>query len=160
MTEKQLQQLADDPKQFLKRCLYHEQRITFCVEQIQHYRDIATSITQEIKEITTFSLTPSHKVENCVLEITELEEEIKAEISRLRRDIATVQEAIDFTDDELTKSLLQARYLSNMPWEEIAVHLNISYRWTLRLHGKALEALSEKAKNILKSHVNSLENVV
>ena len=64
MTYEQLLQLSIDPKRFLRRCLYHEQQIALYQEQIQHYRDIATSITQEIKEITTFSLTPSCKVEN------------------------------------------------------------------------------------------------
>lgn len=155
MTNEQLQQLADDPKHFLKRCLYHEQKISCYLEQIQHYKDIATSITQEIKEVTTFSLTPSHKVENAVLEITELEEEIKLEIGRLKAELSAVQEAIDLADDELAEALLQAKYLSNLTWEEIAVKFDISYRWVLRLHGKTLENLSEKAKNMLIGHVNS-----
>lgn len=149
MTYEQLLQLSTDPKRFLRQCLYHEQQIALYQEQIQHYRDIATSITQEIKEITTFSLTPSCKVESCVVEITELEDKIKEQAKELYEDLESVKTAIDYSEDSQTRAILQARYLNNMTWEEIAVHFDLSYRWVLRLHGKALTEISEKAKLFL-----------
>jgi hypothetical protein len=43
------------------------------------------------------------------------------------------------------KLLLEARYLRHAKWEEIMELLDISYRWTLRLHGIALQKISEQA---------------
>lgn len=148
MTEQQRAALAEDPKEFLKKCFYHERRIKEKQELIRHYREIAESITAEIKEVTTFSLTPSNKIEKCALEIVGIEEDIAKEIDRLRADRQLVQEAIDLLGDEddgSKKLLLEARYLRSAKWEDIMEQLDISYRWTLRLHGIALQKISEQA---------------
>jgi hypothetical protein len=145
MTEKQREQLAENPKEFLKSCWYHEKRIEEKQELIRHYRELAESITAEIKEVTTFSLTPSHKVENCAIEILSIQDDIRKEIEELKKDIAAVREVIDLLDDSSQKLLMEARYLRHMKWEDIMELLDISYRWTLRLHGIALQNISEKA---------------
>lgn len=148
MTEKQKALLVEEPKEFLKLCFYHEQRIKEKQELIRHYRELSESITAEIKEVTTFGLMPSNKIESCTLEIVSLEEDIKAEIEALRRDRALVQEAIDLLDDGDQKLLMEARYLRHVKWEDIMASLDVSYRWTLRLHGLALQKISERAAEI------------
>ena len=84
MTEKQKKLLAENPAEFLKSCWYHNQWIKLKLEEIRHYRDIAESITAEIKEVTTFGLTPSCKVENCVVEIVSIQEMLQARVKELR----------------------------------------------------------------------------
>lgn len=145
MTEEQRKQVAENPKDFLKCCWYHEQRIKEKQELIRHYQEMAESITAEIKEVTTFSLTPSHKIENCAIEIVSIQDDIRKEISELRKDLHIVQEVIDLLDDSSQRLLMEARYLRRMKWEDIMELLDISYRWTLRLHGIALQKISEKA---------------
>ena len=156
MTETQLRLLATEPKAFLSQCKYHEKEIRLKQDEIQRYHDIATSITQEIKEVTTFSLTPSHKVEKACLEVVTLEGQIEKEIARLVESRQAIVEAIGLLTEQPHKLLLQARYLNQMTWEEIALMIPCSYRWTLRLHGIALRNLSQAAKEKLeRSHVNS-----
>jgi hypothetical protein len=145
MTEQERTFLAKDPKEFLKSCFYHEQRIKEKQELIQHYRELSESITQEIKEVTTFGLTPSCKIEKCAIEIVCIEEDILKEVEALKYDRRIVQEAIDLLTDGNMKLLLEARYLRHAKWEEIMELLDISYRWTLRLHGIALQKISEQA---------------
>lgn len=148
MTETQRAALAEDPKEFMKKCFYHELRIKEKQELIQHYREIAESITAEIKEVTTFSLTPSNKIEKCALEIVSIEEDIEKEIAYLKADRRLVQEAINLlsdTEEGNQKYLLEAKYLRSAKWEDIMEALDISYRWTLRLHGIALQKISEQA---------------
>lgn len=145
MTEQQKAVLVEDPKEFLKKCFYHELRLKEKQELIRHYRGMAESITAEIKEITTFSLTPSNKIESCALEIVSLQEDIEKEIASLRADRKLVQEAIDLLEDGNQKFLLESRYLRSAKWEDIMEKLDISYRWTLRLHGIALQKISEQA---------------
>lgn len=148
MTEQQRAALAANPKELLKRCFYHELRIKEKQELIRHYREMAESITAEIKEVTSFSLTPSKKIEKCAIEIVCIEKDIEKEIDRLRADRQLIQEAIDLLgddDDSSKKLLLEARYLRRAKWEDIMEQLDISYRWTLRLHGIALQKISEQA---------------
>lgn len=145
MTEEQRKLIAENPKEFLQSCRYHEQNIKIKLEQIRHYRELAESITAEIKEITTFSLTPSCKIENCAVELVTLQEEIQQEIRELRNDLTIIQEVITWIDDETQRNLLEARYIRHMTWEEIAILLDHSYRWTLRLHGIALKKISQQA---------------
>lgn len=144
MTEKQKKLLAESPVEFLKSCWYHNQWIKLKLEEIRHYRDIAESITAEIKEVTTFGLTPSCKVENCVVEIVSIQEMLQARVKELRSDLDAVQEAINLLEDETQILLMDARYIRHMKWEEIAILLSYTYRRTLQIHSKALKEISKR----------------
>ena len=144
MTEKQKKLLAENPAEFLKSCWYHNQWIKLKLEEIRHYRDIAESITAEIKEVTTFGLTPSCKVENCVVEIVSIQEMLQARVKELRSDLDAVQEAINLLEDETQILLMDARYIRHMKWEEIAILLSYTHRRTLQIHSKALKKISKR----------------
>lgn len=149
MTQEDLKILSRNPKEFLSRCKWNEQRIKIRREQIQKYRDMALSITASIKDVPSFGGVPSSKIENCAVNIAELESGIEEEIKKLKDEIGIIKEAINLTKDNDLKFLLEARYLQRMNWEEIAVLLSRSYRWTLRLHGKALQEISREASLLL-----------
>lgn len=144
MTEKQKKLLAENPAEFLKSCWYHNRWIKLKLEEIRHYRDIAESITAEIKEVTTFGLTPSCKVENCVVEIVSIQEMLQARVKELRSDLDAVQEAINLLEDETQILLMDARYIRHMKWEEIAILLSYTHRRTLQIHSKALKEISKR----------------
>lgn len=144
MTEKQKKLLAENPAEFLKSCWYHNQWIKLKLEEIRHYRDITESITAEIKEVTTFGLTPSCKVENCVVEIVSIQEMLQARVKELRSDLDAVQEAINLLEDETQILLMDARYIRHMKWEEIAILLSYTHRRTLQIHSKALKEISKR----------------
>ena len=144
MTEKQKKLLAENPAEFLKSCWYHNQWIKLKLEEIRHYRDLAESITAEIKEVTTFGLTPSCKVENCVVEIVSIQEMLQARVKELRSDLDAVQEAINLLEDETQILLMDARYIRHMKWEEIAILLSYTHRRTLQIHSKALKEISKR----------------
>ena len=144
MTEKQKKLLVENPAEFLKSCWYHNQWIKLKLEEIRHYRDIAESITAEIKEVTTFGLTPSCKVENCVVEIVSIQEMLQARVKELRSDLDAVQEAINLLEDETQILLMDARYIRHMKWEEIAILLSYTHRRTLQIHSKALKEISKR----------------
>ena len=144
MTEKQKKLLAENPAEFLKSCWYHNQWIKLKLEEIRHYRDIAESITAEIKEVTTFGLTPSCKGENCVVEIVSIQEMLQARVKELRSDLDAVQEAINLLEDETQILLMDARYIRHMKWEEIAILLSYTHRRTLQIHSKALKEISKR----------------
>lgn len=152
MTIEQLQELSEDPKKFLNRCRYYEQRIKLKQAQIQHYRDMELSITASLKDVPTFGSTPTSKIENCTISIMGLEEDIQKEIENIKRDRLLVIEAINLVDEQDLRQILESRYIYETKWEEIALLSGYSYRWTLRLHGRALRLISKKAKEAISIH--------
>lgn len=152
MTIEQLQELSEDPKKFLNRCRYYEQRIKLKQAQIQHYRDMELSITASLKDIPTFGSAPTSKIENCTISIMGLEEDIQKEIENIKRDRLLVIEAINLVDEQDLRQILESRYIYETKWEEIALFSGYSYRWTLRLHGRALRLISKKAKEAISIH--------
>lgn len=152
MTIEQLQELSEDPKKFLNRSRYYEQRIKLKQAQIQHYRDMELSITASLKDVPTFGSAPTSKIENCTISIMGLEEDIQKEIENIKRDRLLVIEAINLVDEQDLRQILESRYIYETKWEEIALLSGYSYRWTLRLHGRALRLISKKAKEAISIH--------
>lgn len=77
-----------------------------------------------------------------VAQYIEIGEEITRELRnlhRLRRKIRTVIAALE---DDTLQALMLYRYIDGMTFEEIAVKMNFSWKWTITLHGRALEKLS------------------
>lgn len=135
-----------DAKEFLNRGYRTRERIQAKRERIDNWHRIAESITAAIKPVVSFSSTPSKKVEDCVCNIIELQDEIQAEILELTQIERKIGLAISqAVEDPTLRALLEMRYLNYLKWEEIAVRLDITFRWTMTLHRRALEVFSEKA---------------
>lgn len=137
----------DEAKEFLNRGYQSRIRIRAKKERIENWRRIAESITAAIKPVAAFSSMPSKKVEDCVCNIIELQEEIQEEIDGLvqvEREIGcAITKAVE---DPTLRALLEMRYLNYLKWEEIAVRLDVTFRWTMTLHRRALEEFSSKAR--------------
>lgn len=136
----------DEAKEFLNRGYQSRIRIWAKKERIENWRRIAESITAAIKPVAAFSSMPSKKVEDCVCNIIELQEEIQEEIDGLVQVEREIGRAITkAVEDPTLRALLEMRYLNYLKWEEIAVRLDVTFRWTMTLHRRALEEFSSKA---------------
>ena len=85
--------------------------------------------------------------ERIVDKIIEIENEINQKIDLkliLRKEI---EASIESVDDDTLRTLLRYRYLCGMTFEEVAVRMNYSYMRTCRLHGKALQKLTQGERN-------------
>lgn len=130
----------DEVKEYLNRGYRSKERIRAKEERIEKWRQVAESITAPLKDVAAFSSLPSNKVADCACNIVDLQNEIKEEIIELvevEREIGQAIEA-NVTDPTL-KALLEMRYLNYFKWEEIAVRLDITFRWTMTLHRRALD---------------------
>ena len=137
----------DEAKEFLNRGYQSRIRIRAKKERIENWRRIAESITAAIKPVAAFSSMPSKKVEDCVCNIIELQEEIQEEIDGLVQVEREIGRAITkAVEDPTLRALLEMRYLNYIKWEEIAVRLDVTFRWTMTLHRRALEEFSSKAR--------------
>lgn len=133
-----------DAREFLDRGYRARERIQAKEERIESWRQIAESVTAALKPVATFSSTPSKKVEDCVCNIVDLQQEILDEINELTAIEREIGRAINRAGlDPTLKSLLEMRYLRYLKWEEIAVRLGLTFRWTMTLHKKALAIFGE-----------------
>ena len=145
LTQEQLQKIKEDPKAFLNRGYRSNERIAAKRERIESWHQLAESITVELKQ-TPGGSGPSKIVENSVCNIVDLQREIEDEISELvdiQREIGLAIN--ELVDDPTHKALLEMRYLNYLKWEEIAVRFDVTFRWTMTLHKRALEQISTKA---------------
>lgn len=115
------------------------------IEQLSTER--AMWLSRACKTTQTISDTPKAKNgaqgdSSEVAQYIEIGEEITRELRnlhRLRREIRAVIAALE---DDTLQALMLYRYIDGMTFEEIAVKMNFSWRWTITLHGRALEKLS------------------
>lgn len=73
------------------------------------------------------------------------------------RTMEDVFNTIQKVKNSVIHELLTRRYLLGQPWEKIAVEMNFDYRWTLRLHSKALEEVRKIKRDDLLSYAEETE---
>lgn len=144
-----LETIAQDPKKYLRQCHRLDARVRTKNTRIARLYQVSVHVTSSIKAVSSYT-GPSDKIGNCVLEIASLQAEIENEIS----DLIALQREIESTIRELVPEaaqcgILEARYLAGMTWEQIAYEFHYAYRWTLRLHARALEAMKTEAERRL-----------
>lgn len=150
MTEELLQSLVEDPVAVLNRGYRAKERIAARQKRIEDWRNIAESITANPENASSGGGYPTSKTENCVVAIMSLEEEIKDEIIEIADfERQTSQIVRELIEDLNYKTVLEYRYLSYLRWEEIAVKMNYTFRWTQELHRRALIALQEAASALI-----------
>lgn len=131
-------------KEFLNQGYHIKARVQAKEERIDSWQQIAESITAPIRGDGGVQHSPSKKIENCAVNIVDLQNEIKAEIAELvqvEREIGRFIKAAPL--DETDRFILELRYLNYKKWEEIAVELNYAYRWIMRRHKRAIAVLEE-----------------
>lgn len=145
MTTEELQAIAKNPKAFLQ--IYHQAELAIWVKKrrIAHLRQISVQITTTIKAVSAYT-GPGDKVGECASEIAALTEEIEKETADLASLQRRVEAAIQsLVEDDKQRAVLEARYLAELSWEEIAYNMHYAYRWVLRLHKRGLLAMQEAA---------------
>lgn len=131
-------------KDFLNQGYHAKARIRAKEERIENWRQIAESITAQIRPDSAGSSLPSKKVEDCACNIVDLQNEIKEEIAALVQAEREVGKFIrEAPLDETDRFIMELRYLNYKKWEEIAVELNYAYRWIMRRHKRAIAVLEE-----------------
>lgn len=126
-------------KRFLSRYADNEREIRRLEEEISRWESRAEKVT------SSFSHAPSHcgedRIQSAVDEIVELRNLLYdrlVDATELRRQIA---QSISSVPEQRLRLLLEYRYIDDLTWEAVASALACDYRWTLRLHDRALAAI-------------------
>lgn len=124
------------------------------VRWLRRYRDalrLEEELRQELEDQrsrackTTAALTgmpggggDGQALPHAVESIVEAQQELQAQINvcgAVRREIVA---ALDQIDDARDHEILRRRYLRGQKFEQIAVEMNLEYRWVRRLHKKCV----------------------
>lgn len=127
------------------------------VHWLRRYRDelrLEEELRQELEDQrsrackTTAALTgmpggggDGQALPRAVESIVAIQQELQAQINiceAIRREVVAV---LDQVADERDHEILRRRYLRGQKFEQIAVEMNLEYRWVRRLHKKCVDKM-------------------
>ena len=117
------------PKEYLQQYRDAVRRATAAQDHLEELRATAERITPNYGSSGGGTHQTSDKLGAAVAKIVEAEERLDAEITMLIATEREVERTIQSVEDERLSSILYRRYICGNKWEEIAVSLNIEYRW-------------------------------
>ena len=135
MTDKELSQQAKDYFAQIRKTDRLIQRLKGTVATL---RSGLTSQNYELKPDKVQSSGAKNPLESTMIKILDLERQITAridELATMRNDTFSMIKNVPDLDQQ---NILIGRYIQLKEWDDIAVELNFSPKWVLKLHGKAL----------------------
>lgn len=136
-----------EKKEYLLGYQRINQRVNCLLLEQQRWRELATRASPNLSGMPRGG--GGGGTQGAISKIVDLETEINAEIDKLVEKRKKIESVICAVEDSTLRTLLEYRYINGKKWEEIALMMGYDYRWALRLHGRALELVDEKA---IKSH--------
>lgn len=121
-------------KEYLSQAYRLDQRINSKIEQVSSLHDLATKATSTLSDMPGNSTRNTHRMEDIIVKIVDLESEINGEIDRLvdlKTDMIRIINEVDNSEEQ---TLLELRYLCFKTWEQIAVDMGYSVENIYRLH--------------------------
>ena len=127
-------------KEYLQQYITAEKRICAKLAEIDRIRSLAEKVTQSFGGDCVQTSVRNNQ-ENMLVALADIEAEVREDIEKLHGIKRVVQNAIEKVEDGKLRNLLHYRYICGMTFEQIAVNMDKSWRWTVSLHGRALEKI-------------------
>lgn len=128
-----------EKKEYLLGYQHLNQRINRLLLEHQQWRELATRVSLNLSGMPRGG--GGGGTQGAISKIVDLETEINAEIDKLVEKRKEIESVIRAVEDGTLRALLEYRYINGKKWEEIALMLGYDYRYTLKIHGKALSLL-------------------
>ena len=131
-----------EAKKYLSQAFGLNQRIESKLGQIEDLHNLATKATVTYSDMPRNPNKGQSRLEDCVIQIMELEAEINRNMIRLvelKKDIIRRIKAVENAE---LQTILELRYLSYMRWEKIAIELGYGIDNVFRLHRNALDEIT------------------
>ena len=132
-------------KNYLQQYRSAVRRAEASLDHLAELRAIAERITPTWG-VTDGGSQTGDKLGAAVARLVDAEAQIDGEIELLAAVEREITRTINAVQDERLQLVLYRRYILGEKWEQIAVNLNLDYRWVLRLHGRALAAVADVLK--------------
>lgn len=127
-------------KEFLRQIRTVDRRIEETAERLQRIR--ARLESGRMSNLTGMPRGGGVDWTEAADRVIELERRLQAQISEMCRQKQAAIEAIDRVEEARLRELLELYYLDGYTWEQVAERMDISDRWALSLHGRALKQVT------------------
>ena len=125
---------------YLSRYRRMSKRIDRLLGEQSRWREMALKITPVLSQAPGGGESGS-LIERPMDKVLEIDEENNRESDELQTVRQEIRAALNQLEDENLKLLMEYRYIDGLTWEQIAVKMDISWRWSIKLHGKALRKI-------------------
>ena len=151
MTNKQY-----EVKEFLSSLKFAEKMIEIKLEKIEETRELGLRVNCVLRpDKVSSGGRQVNIVEETALKVVELTKQLEKQVDDYRWLQKKVMELIESVPDDLSKKVLELRYIHFMKWEKIIETMNFVERHIMRLHVKGLDYISKTLKyNCLRKSVN------
>ena len=136
-------------KEYLQQGYRIDQRINSKIAQVSNLRELATKATATLSDMPGNATPNTHRMEEIIVKIIDLENEINEDIDNLVDLKAEIGAAIDGVKDINQCLVLRYRYIECMTWKQVSATLCIDERTARRWHKKAIDkvVVPEKYKD-------------
>lgn len=128
-------------KEYLSKAYRLDQRINSKLEQVASLESMAKNCTSAITGMPRNPNPSTSQMEDAVCKIIDIKNNLKDDLAQLLNYKISILEIIQGVNNLEDRLILEKRYLSYQPWEDIAYDLDYSVSWVLKLHRKALRAV-------------------
>lgn len=132
-----------EAKEYLQQVRNADIAIKDKMEELADLEALATKLSGLSDGDKVQASSSQDKMADTVCEIADLKAEIHGEINSLLELKKEVREVIGKVSEPVLMSVLHKRYLQYKSWEKIAIEMGMSWRHTLRLHGKSLQEIEK-----------------
>lgn len=128
-------------KDYLEQIRILDRLINNKLQELEQLEALATKVTSVNSGDRVQASGSQDKMADTVIKILELKQEINADIDRLVDLKCEIIPLIDAVQDADLIDVLYKRYIQGKKWEEIALEMHYTFRWVLKLHGRALQKI-------------------
>ena len=126
-------------KEYFNQAYQLDARINSKIEQVSRLHELATKATSTLSDMPGSATRNTHRMEDTIIKIIDLENEINKEIDRLVDLKTEMTRVISSVQNMEYQRLLELRYLCFRSWKQIADEMGYSKQHIFRLHNDALE---------------------
>lgn len=130
-------------KEYLNQARLLDQRINTKLERVTRLRSLTQRVTAAMDSEVVSHTRNVTSLEDQIIRLMEEEESLNQAIDQLVSLKSEVSEVLTLINDPDCQLLLELRYLCFRGWEEIADVMHFHIRTVYKLHGKALQKLTE-----------------
>lgn len=127
-----------EAKEHLQQVRKAKLHINSLQEEIDTMKELAVSIGAISQGEKVMSSVSQDKMADIICEIEERVAELKNNVTEYIKLRNEVMATISKVDNDDYQQILYKRYCQMKKWEEIALEMNYSWRWVIKLHGRAL----------------------
>ncbi|WKY46103.1 sigma factor-like helix-turn-helix DNA-binding protein [Eubacteriaceae bacterium ES2] len=126
-------------KEYLGQSYRLDERINSKIEQVDTLHSLACKATSTISDMPGSPSRKTHRMEDIVIKIIDLENEINADIDLLvayKKEVPQVIESVSNVDEQM---VLHYRYVHNFTWAKIGEVMGVNERTIRRWHDLAID---------------------